>query len=71
MGATARRIDQYAADDAELRAIVSELLRVDESYARLMSRIAGKLEHMASWSSMHHRNAMGAAMRIHDDPRED
>ena len=69
LSGTARRIAGYAAEDAELLAIVSELESLDASYARLMSRKSRKLEHMMSRSGLHSRDACGGARRI-DDSRD-
>ncbi len=71
MSATASRIAEYADDDGELQAIVEELQSVDERYAAPMPATVRKNQHMMAWSTTHHRNAFGAAMRSRDEPGED
>ena len=71
MSATASRIAEYTDDDGELQAIVSELRSVDERYAAPMPANMRKTQHMMAWSTTHHRDAFGAAMRSHDESEEE
>lgn len=71
MSATASRIAAYADDDGELQALVEELRSVDERYAAPMPANMRKTQHMMAWSTTHHRDVQGAAMRTRDEPEED
>ena len=61
--ATARRIAQYAGNDAELKAIVESLRQRDELYAAPMTAAAAKHEHFAYISTARMRAADGKAKR--------
>jgi Ca-activated chloride channel family protein len=61
--ATARRIAQYAGDDAELKAVIESLRQRDVVYAARMTSATAKLEHFASISAARMRAPDGKARR--------
>ena len=61
--ATARRIERYAGDDRELRAIIASLLEKDEVYARPLMASLSKSEHYASLNIRSMRDSTGKAPR--------
>ncbi len=63
LGATARRIKQYAGSDPELRAIIESLRERDVIYAQPMMAAMSKSEHYASMNASKMRDSAGKARR--------
>jgi Ca-activated chloride channel homolog len=63
LGATARRIKQYAGNDPELRAIIESLRERDVIYAQPMMAAMSKSEHYASMNASKMRDSAGKARR--------
>lgn len=61
--ATARRIEQYAGSDPELRAIIASLQERNDLYARPMMPQMSKSEHYASLNVSRMRSADGQALK--------